>query len=86
MSRIEDGKLEVCVIKPFSIFYAPIIAFALFSKSIHKLSRVNFYSAKTVVVKNESVLEYHIDGEPKIAESDLKLEVIPKSLKVITPL
>lgn len=86
LSRIEDGKLEVCILKPFSIFYAPIIAFALFSKTIHKLSRASFYSAKTVVVKNDNSLEYHIDGEPKIAKTDLRLEVIPKCLKVFTPL
>ena len=86
LSKIEDGKFEVCVLKPFSLFYAPIIAFALFSKTIHKLSKADFYSAKTVVVKNSEKLQFHIDGEPKTTTSDLKIEVIPRALNVITPL
>lgn len=86
LSRIEDGKLEVCVLKPFLLFYAPIIAFALFTKTIHKLSKASFYSAKTVVVKNEERLQFHIDGEPRITTKDLKIEVIPKTLHVVTPL
>jgi YegS/Rv2252/BmrU family lipid kinase len=86
LSRIEDGLLEVCVLKPFSLLYAPFIAFALFSKTIHKLSKAQFYSAKSVVVKNKKNLQYHIDGEPKLTNSDLKLEVIPKALSIVTPL
>lgn len=86
LSRIEDGKLEVCVLKPFSFFYAPIIAFALFSKSIHRLPKINIYSAKTVVVKNDNDLKYHIDGEPRNTFNSLKIEVIPKSLKVVSTL
>lgn len=85
LSKIDDGKIELCIIKPFKKIYSPLIGIALFVRRIHKFSFVEIISAQSIVLKNDKLLEYHIDGEPKTTENDLNLEVISKGLKVIAP-
>jgi diacylglycerol kinase family enzyme len=42
-------------------------------------------TGKTVLLKNNSVLKGHIDGEPVTFTTDLHVKIIPASLNILVP-
>ncbi len=81
-SDVTDGKLELCLLKPFSIWSAPSIIFRFFRNSSDK-SRfteiLSFKKAKIHLSKNIA----HYDGEPFDVKEDLNVSVVPKSLSIL---
>ena len=79
---MEDGKLNICIIKPFPTHNTPDIIFKLFNKSLKASKYYQSFEAEEVrIIK---VNQYHIDGEPRNANGeDLIIRIKPKSLRVI---
>lgn len=84
-ANICDGKLDICVLSPFSIFDAPGIGFRLFSKNIHKSSHMYTDRASTIVLERESEGVIHFDGEPCTMGKKIEISLINKGLNVIVP-
>lgn len=82
-AKIDDGKLDIAIIEDFPIAETPILAARLFAQNIHKSKYHKLISSESVIIKNNSLLKMHIDGEPIIFEGDVKIEIIPNSLKVL---
>jgi len=80
-ASIQDGKLDVCIIKPFPPQDIPDIVLKLFSKKIHQSPFYKRLMAESIVFEN--IDEYHLDGESKTGGKKLSIQVIPKALKVI---
>lgn len=80
-ASMEDGKLNVCIISPFPAHFTPDIVVKLFNKT---LSASKFYeSIEAEEIKIIKAGKFHIDGEPREANGDLTIQIVPKSLKVI---
>lgn len=83
-AKIDDGKLDVCILKykhrlsPFKYFIA-----ATAGKHL-KLKGVNYFKAKEIYLKSEKPVLAHVDCE-LIGTTPLKVSVCPKALKVIVP-
>jgi len=81
-SDITDGKIELCLLKPFSILTAPDIVYKFFKRTSH-LSRffevITFEKARI----NLSERMAHYDGEPFEVRKELNVEVVPQSLTII---
>lgn len=81
-SDVTDGELELCILKPFSIWSAPAIAIDFFRKRSHK-SRfseiIRFRKAKIKLSKKVA----HYDGEPIDVRDELVVSVVPKSLNIL---
>jgi YegS/Rv2252/BmrU family lipid kinase len=81
---IDDGYLNLTILKPFPIISAPFIAIRLFNKTLHKSKYVDTLSTKNIVITNESDLfPVHIDGEPICSVNSAKITIKPLSLSVI---
>lgn len=63
-SSIIDGKMELCIIKPFPKRLFPIIALRLFTKSLNSSKYSTYLSCKKIRITNESTEPIHLDGEP----------------------
>ena len=81
-SDVTDGEIELCILKPFSIWSAPSIIWRLFRESSDK-SRFTeimpFKKAKLRLSRNMA----HYDGEPFEVKEELAISVVPESLNIL---
>lgn len=82
-ASMEDGELDVTVLKEFPTGEAARIILQLFSKELTKSDYTSFFRGKKIEIKVDKPVNYHIDGEPKPKSNHLMIEVIPASLRVL---
>jgi diacylglycerol kinase (ATP) len=82
---VQDGIIDVSMMKKFPLYMAPFLAYRLMHNSIHKSKFFSMLKGKNIVLKNNQELKGHIDGEPVLFNSDIRLKIIPSSLNVILP-
>lgn len=83
---IQDGIINISIIKPFPFYHFFGIVIKLFSKSIHRSRYVETIQAKsaTLIRSEPGILQY--DGEPVIMDKELFIKIIPTSLRVLVPI
>ena len=81
-SDITDGKLELCILKPFSIWSAPYLIYRFFRKSSDKSRFSEITSFKKAKIKLSKKIA-HYDGEPFEVQDELNVSVVPKSLNIL---
>jgi YegS/Rv2252/BmrU family lipid kinase len=82
-SSVTDGKLELCLLKPFKFWKAPMIAYHYFKKTSYKSQFTEVISLeKARITLNQRM--GHYDGEPFEVRKELNIQVVPKSLHVLT--
>lgn len=84
-ASVRDGFLDISTMKKFPAYIAPAMIYRMITNSLKDSKYYHGFQGKKVVVKNNAVLEGHIDGEPVIFNNDLEIKIIPLSLKVIVP-
>lgn len=80
-SVIDDGQLELCLMKPFRGWNAPGVIRKCFKRKPHEsqyIEIIPFSELKVKVPKASS----HYDGEPFDIRTDIHIRVIPKSLPI----
>ena len=83
LADIQDGKLEIVIMRSFPLIAALEIGIRLFLKNIHKSKYVETFHANKIIIKRESPDVVHFDGEPVEMEEMLEIKVFPKGLNVI---
>ena len=81
-SDVTDGKIELCLLKPFSIWSAPSIIYRFFMKSGDKSRFSEIISFKKAKIKLSKKMA-HYDGEPFEVQDELNISVVPKSLNIL---
>lgn len=84
-ANIKDGKLDVCILKPFRFYNIPQTGWRLFNKTIDKSSFWEFYHSSEVKIYRDNKEAVHYDGEPAIMDKELDIKVKKKALKVLVP-
>ena len=80
-AELDNGLLDLVVIKKHSKWLLPLLAIRIMNKSIHKYKYVEILKASRFTV--ESIFEQsHIDGEPILAQNQNVVSVLPHSLKI----
>ena len=87
MARVDDGLVDICILKKFPLIMSPLIAFRLISGTITRSKYFETFSVSRIAITQEEVpLKYHLDGEPMINESKtLEINVHPLSISVLVP-
>lgn len=83
-ASIDDGLLDMCILKKVPLLQAPVVLGKLFSKKIHKSKYHESYkiTEATIFRKRTSVIQ--IDGEPvKMDNKILHVLIHPKSIRII---
>ena len=65
-SSITDGKMELCIIKPFPKILIPLMGLRLFRSSLPKSKYYKRIPTTAVRIVNTNDKEIHIDGEPEV--------------------
>ena len=82
-ASIQDGLVDVCIMKPFPPLSIIDLGFKLFTKNIDKSQYVQTIKAKEIVVEREHAGEIHLDGEPHQSGKTLRIKVVPSSLNLL---
>jgi diacylglycerol kinase (ATP) len=82
-ASVQDGLLDVCVIKPFPLYRFPEMGLRMFTKTADTSRFVEIIRGKHIQVTRKAEGPAHIDGEPQILGKSTEINIIPLSLNVI---
>ena len=82
-ASVKDGVLDVCIIKPFPLYYFPVIVYHMFRKTAHRSRYVEIIQGKAIKVERETPGAVHLDGEPEMMGREFTVEIRPLSLAVM---
>jgi len=83
-SIIDDGMIDIIILKKFPKWKIPLIVFLIFMKKIHKSKYVISYKAKKIEIDSINNL-VHLDGEPKFTNKKIDINIHQKSIKFLIP-
>lgn len=83
-ASIQDGLLDVCIIKPFPLYRFIEMGIRMFTKTSEGTKYVEIVRGKNILVRRSKSGPVHLDGEPQILGTETEINVVPKSLKIIT--
>lgn len=82
MATVDDGLMDLTIIKKMSKFSILRKFRLLYSGEIYSLSSVLFKQCHTIEIESLPKTRVEIDGEA-VGESPLKFSIVPKSIKVV---
>lgn len=84
-AKINDGILQLAILKPFRWWNAAGLARRLFNKSIHESSFVETYAARRFEITRQHDGPIHYDGEPGMMQQTLEVRIEESALRVLVP-
>jgi diacylglycerol kinase (ATP) len=81
-ARPDDGLLEAVVVEDRSVLARFRDARHLALGSIHRAPQMMMQPIRTAIIESEGEIEYHVDGEPGVAQNRLSISVRPGALSV----
>lgn len=82
---LDDGYLDVTMIRPFPLYYTPVMIYALFRKRIHKLPYVETKKVKAAEIRFVSSPYFHCDGDVYNTDVPVKITVRERALNLLQP-
>jgi len=82
-ASVQDGLLNVVIIRDAPLIAVPIMMMRLFSGSIDHSRFVTNLQGREIVVRRDSPAAAHVDGEPLVLPEELRVSVRPRSLNVL---
>ena len=84
-ARVDDGRLDLTVVPPVTVWQALPLLARLFAGSIGRARGVQRWQAERFVVERSSSGLIHTDGETHAAGARVEFTVRPLSLRVLAP-
>ena len=81
-ARIDDGKLDVVIIKLFKFYKIVKIALRTVTKQLDKSRYIETYQTKHLQIEAKD-MPFHLDGEPQKNTSKLEINIKSNSLNII---
>jgi YegS/Rv2252/BmrU family lipid kinase len=82
-ANISDGMLDITILKPFSFFAIPWLAFLLFRKEIDRSKHISIIRTNKVTLIRRKEGSFHIDGDPLDKGKSIDIKIVPEGLKVL---
>ncbi|HEY4197536.1 MAG TPA: diacylglycerol kinase family protein [Mucilaginibacter sp.] len=82
-ASVQDGLLDVCVIKPFPLWRFVELSIRMMTKTTDKSKYVEIIRGSHIQVKRIGPGPYHLDGEPQMGGTEADIILTPNSLRVI---
>lgn len=82
-ASMSDGLMDVTLMEPFTVLEAPQIAIQLFNKTIDSNSRIRTFRCQHLHIKRSTPGVIHFDGDPKEADEELDVSLVPKGISMV---
>ena len=83
---LEDGKMNVSILKPLNALEIPQTTLQLFTKNIDKNSKMISLLTSHLTIKRSAAGMMHVDGDPIMTDAEIQVNIIHKGLHVLAPL
>ncbi len=84
-ANINDGFIDVCIVKKIPIWAIPFTTFLLVTKKLEKSRYYRAFKAEKLKLHSTENLQVNIDGDPKQLGDTIELIVRPSSLNIVSP-
>ncbi|MFH1160647.1 MAG: diacylglycerol kinase family protein [bacterium] len=84
-AKIDDGLLDVCIVKKLPFWKVIILSPLLFVKKFERTPYVEIIQAKEISVEREKGRYIHLDGDPVQQGKSFTVLIHPLSLHIIVP-
>jgi len=84
-AKIDDGLIDVCIIKEFPIYDGPSLLISILDQSVDQRRYDVMTQAKNIEIECENGLLGHLDGEPVVLGNKAEIKIHPLSLRVVVP-
>ena len=84
-AKPDDGFLDVCIIDPIPLWKAVPNLYRLFNGTIDEFEGYRSFQTRSLTIERSEPGTIQTDGDPHEEEAVLKIEVLPKSLRVAVP-
>lgn len=84
-ASMDDGKMNVSILKPLNALEIPQTTIQLFTKNIDKNSKMTSLVTQKLHIKRANPGLMHMDGEPVYTDSEIDVSIVHKGLKVFAP-
>lgn len=81
-AKIDDGKIDIALVKRFPLYHAPIFAYRLFGKKLEKDPYVSYISTRNTELEVD-FRTWHIDGDAVQMPIRVPIRVSEKSLNIL---
>jgi diacylglycerol kinase (ATP) len=82
-ASVQDGLLDVCIIKPFPLWRFIELGIRMFTKTAKGTKYLEIVRGKNITITRPHEGPMHLDGEPRIAGAKVEIKVVPASLRII---
>jgi diacylglycerol kinase (ATP) len=83
--NINDGRFEICIIKPYPVYAIFTFLFAFLTRRLHKISYVKILSCTDATIHNLSQQPFQLDGEVSGEHQTIHFQIIYRCLHILTP-
>jgi YegS/Rv2252/BmrU family lipid kinase len=84
-AQIDDGLMDVCIVKKVPLIFAPHVVGLLLTKKIDTSDYVEVIKAREVSLTRKKNKVINLDGEPVKLDKTLNIKVNPLSLSILVP-
>jgi diacylglycerol kinase family enzyme len=84
LASLEDGLLDVTLIRHLSIPTLVRSLPLLYNGQIYKHPKVEFYQARQIEARSQETTLIEIDGEP-LGKLPIRISLVPKAIRVLIP-
>jgi len=85
LGKLNDGKFELCLIKPYPFYAIFTLIFAFFTGLLHKIKYVTIISAEHATIKTPKKQDLQIDGEAIGKYNEIKIDILPGAVEIFVP-
>lgn len=82
---LEDGKMDLAILRPIGILDVPKTSLQLFSSTIDNNKKMAILKTQKATIRRDEPGLMHIDGDAFEGPKELEVEIISKGLKVLVP-
>ena len=84
-ASMQDGKIDVVVMTPFSRLASPLMGLDLFTRRMDRNTHVTIYRTPEVTIHRPKADVMHVDGEPLTMPADLHVTCHPAGIRMFVP-
>lgn len=82
-ASVQDGLLDVCIIKPFPVWRFIELGIRMFTKTSTGSKYLEIVKGENITISRAQPGPMHLDGEPRMAGTRVEVKVMPAALKII---